>query len=122
MNLIQILDLKSGISFGVFLFVLLLTIIQIAPIKINPWDKILVWFGNHMNADIVRRVDVIEEKLDEEFKKCIIDFSKEKLPQIYRLLDKYKGDTNIIIFKTREEADNYIRENSEKWKIYWIKI
>lgn len=56
----------------------------------------------------------IEEKLDEEFKKCIIDFSKEKLPQIYMLLDKYKCDTDIIIFKTREEADNYIKENSAK--------
>ena len=30
----------------------------------------------------------IEEKLDEEFKKTIIDFSKIKLPEIYRLLDK----------------------------------
>ena len=56
----------------------------------------------------------IEEKLDEEFKKGIIDFSKEKLPQIYKLLDKYKDDTDIIIFKTREEADNYIKENSAK--------
>ena len=78
MNLIQILDLKSGISFGVFLFVLLLTIIQIAPIKINPWDKILVWFGNHMNADIVRRVDVIEEKLDEHIR----DSSEERRRKI----------------------------------------
>ena len=56
----------------------------------------------------------IEERLDEEFKKSIIDFSKEKLPQIYMLLDKYKSDTDIIIFKTREEADNYIKENSAK--------
>ena len=78
MNLIQILDLKSGRSFGVFLFVLLLTIIQIAPIKINPWDKILVWFGNHMNADIVRRVDVIEEKLDEHIR----DSSEERIRKI----------------------------------------
>ena len=43
-----------------------------------------------------------------------MDFSKEKLPQIYRLLDKYKGDIDIIIFKTREEADNYIKEISTK--------
>ena len=61
-----------------------------------------------------RRDDMpwVEEKLDEEFKKSIIYFSKEKLPQIYRLLDKYKYDIDIIIFKTREEADNYIKENS----------
>lgn len=64
----------------------------------------------------VKRDDMpwVEEKLDEEFKNCIINFSKEKLPQIYSLLDKYKKDTDIIIFKTREEADNYIKENSTK--------
>ena len=51
----------------------------------------------------------VEEKLDEEFKKIIIDFSKIKLPEIYRLLDKYKNNRKIIVFKTREESDNYIK-------------
>ncbi|MBR6504566.1 MAG: adenylate kinase [Clostridia bacterium] len=56
----------------------------------------------------------IEEKFDEEFKKRIINFSNEKLPQIYRLLDKYKDSKKIIIFKTREETDNFIKEISIK--------
>ena len=51
----------------------------------------------------------VEEKLDDEFKKVIIDFSKIKLPEIYRLLDKYKDNKDIIIFKTRKESDNYIK-------------
>ena len=68
MNLIQLIDLKTGTSIAVFLFLFLMTIVQIAPIKLNPWDKILTWLGNHMNADIVKRVDVIEEKLDEHIK------------------------------------------------------
>ena len=68
MSVIQLLDLKTGVSFGVFLFILLLTVIQVTPIKLNPWDKILTWLGNHMNADIVKRVDVIEGKLDEHIR------------------------------------------------------
>ena len=52
----------------------------------------------------------VEEKLDENFKQCIIDFSKEKLPQIYELLNKYKDSLNIIIFKSREEADEYLNK------------
>lgn len=27
------------------------------------------------------------------------------------MLDKYKNDKNIIIFKTREEVDDYIKES-----------
>lgn len=53
-----------------------------------------------------------EEKLNEEFKQFIIDFANEKLPQIYQLLDKYKDSLNIIIFKSREETDEYIRNHT----------
>lgn len=50
----------------------------------------------------------IEEKLDERFKQDIIDFPTKKLPQIYQLIEKYKINKNIIIFKAREETDNYL--------------
>lgn len=53
----------------------------------------------------------VEEKLDDEFKQVIINFSKEKLPQIYELLEKYKDSKRIVIFKSREEANDYIISN-----------
>ena len=49
----------------------------------------------------------IETEFDEEFKQWITDFSKDQLPQIYELLEKYQDGRNIIIFKSREEADDY---------------
>ncbi len=52
----------------------------------------------------------IEEKLDEDFKQVIINFSKEKLPRIYELLDKYKDSIDINILNSREEADNFIKK------------
>ena len=68
MKIIEMIDLQTGVSVGAGLLFILMTIVQIAPIKLNPWDKILTWLGNHMNADIVKRVDVIEAKLDEHIK------------------------------------------------------
>ena len=50
----------------------------------------------------------VEDKLDEEFKNSILNFSKEKLPQIYLLIEKYKKDKDIIVFKSREEAEEYL--------------
>ncbi len=50
----------------------------------------------------------VEDKLDEEFKKVILNFSTEKLPKIYELLDMYKNEKAIIIFKNRLEAEEYI--------------
>lgn len=51
----------------------------------------------------------VEKEFDEEFKNWILNFSKERLPKIYDLLDKYSDNKNIIIFKSREEADNYLK-------------
>ncbi len=54
----------------------------------------------------------VEDKLDEEFKNSILNFSKEKLPQIYELLEKYKKDKEIVVFKDRGEAENFLLNKS----------
>lgn len=50
----------------------------------------------------------IELGFDEEFKESIIDFPKNQLLQIYELLKKYRNK-NVIIFKSRKEADDYLK-------------
>lgn len=49
----------------------------------------------------------VEEEFDEEFRQWIVDFPKEKLPEIYRMLDNY-SDKNVIIFKSRQETEDYL--------------
>lgn len=51
----------------------------------------------------------VEDEFDGEFRQWIIDFPKTKLPAIYELLDKYRGGKSIRIFKSREEADAYLK-------------
>lgn len=50
----------------------------------------------------------IEQELDEEFRQWILDFPNEQLPEIYELLGKCQKSKEVIIFKTREEADDYL--------------
>ncbi|MBQ2904236.1 MAG: adenylate kinase [Clostridia bacterium] len=50
----------------------------------------------------------LEKELDPEFEEFIKAFPKTSLPQIYELIEKYKKEKHIIIFKSRKEADNYI--------------
>ena len=50
-----------------------------------------------------------ETELDSEFKQFILDFSQESLPRIYQLIEKYGKDKSVYIFKSREEAEEYIR-------------
>ena len=53
----------------------------------------------------------VEETLDDEFKEWIENFSRDELPRVYSLLEKYK-DKNIIVFKSHKEVDEY----AEGWK------
>ena len=58
------------------------------------------------------RYDVpwIDTKLDPSFKKEIEEFSDKVLPDIYNILDKYKDGREIIIFKSRYQADEYLNK------------
>ena len=51
----------------------------------------------------------VETGLDEEFRQWIVDFPKTQLPQIYQLTEEYREKRNVIIFRSREEADDYLQ-------------
>ncbi|MDE6191394.1 MAG: hypothetical protein K2G47_07185 [Muribaculum sp.] len=49
-----------------------------------------------------------DNKLDEEFRQWIVDFPTQQLPVIKKLLSDYGQKLNIIVFHSREEADDFI--------------
>lgn len=54
----------------------------------------------------------LEKEPDPEFIKFIEDFPKDTLPYIYELIEKYKNEKDVVIFKSRQEADLYIKNLS----------
>lgn len=54
----------------------------------------------------------IEEELDEEFYRYILDFPRSQLPSLYDLLKKYESNKHIIVFTSRQEADHYLNSLS----------
>ena len=50
----------------------------------------------------------IETEFDPEFRQWIVNFQQKQLPQIYELLEKYLRQKDIVIFKSRQEADDYL--------------
>lgn len=57
------------------------------------------------------RVDMpwAERELDPRFKEEIEGFAERVLPEIYEILERYKNDKKIIIFKSRDEADEFLK-------------
>ena len=56
----------------------------------------------------------IDTELDPKLKAEIEEFGIKNLPAIYALLDKYKDGKTTVIFKSREEADEFIRQIKQK--------
>ncbi len=63
----------------------------------------------------VKRPDMpwIETEEDEEFTEFIKTFNVSRKPAILALLNKYK-EKNILIFKSREEADGFLNKCEEQ--------
>lgn len=51
-----------------------------------------------------------ENELDPQFRQWIESFRENRLPEIYRLLEKYKNGRQIVVFRTREQADKFIEK------------
>jgi adenylate kinase family enzyme len=50
-----------------------------------------------------------EAELTADLKQSIEEFPETALPKIYELLEKYKDEKQVIIFRSRGEADNYLQ-------------
>ncbi len=50
----------------------------------------------------------VETEFDPEFKSWIESFRETRLPRMYELLEKYKDRVNVIIFKSRLDAEKYL--------------
>jgi len=42
----------------------LLTLIQIAPVKLNPWSAMLGWLGRQVNKDLLSQVKAMKTEID----------------------------------------------------------
>ena len=50
----------------------------------------------------------VDTELDPKLKQAIEEFPNKNLPKIYELLDKYREGKEVIIFRSREQVDEYI--------------
>ena len=50
----------------------------------------------------------IDTELDPWLKNEIEQFASKSLPAVYQLIDKYKDEKDIVIFKSRDAAEDFL--------------
>ena len=64
-DLFTLIEFKDLVSAVITVLFVVSFFIQIAPIKLNPWDKLLKWAGDRINHNVNQKIDKLEEKLDD---------------------------------------------------------
>ena len=85
-DLLTMLHISPGAGMFIVLAVFL-SLVQIAPIKINPWDTILGWIGSKINAGVKKQLDAVSQQSNvqkEEFREFWIDYQRQAILRFSR--------------------------------------
>lgn len=91
------MSMKEFVETGGSVLLIALTLVQVAPIRINPWSTIARVIGKALNADLNEKMDANEAKtaryrilrFDDEIRHKI-RHSKEHFDQIIEDVDTYE--------------------------------
>ena len=87
------------------LFVLL-SLIQISPLKLNPWDNIFAWLGKKLNGATEKRLQEVEKQVSDMWinnhRQCILTFARECRSDISHSSDEWSNVLNVA-----EEYERY---------------
>lgn len=124
------MGLNEIIAGGSGILLVLLTIIQLTPIKVNPWSKIARGIGRAMNAEIIDKLNESEAtdaryriiRFDDEIRHHV-KHTEEHFNQILDDIDEYErycsshknyknSKAVLAIENTRRTYEKCRRENS----------
>lgn len=63
------MDIRDILLGGGGITVLLLSLIQIAPVHVNPWSWLLKKLGRAINAEVLEQVEAMRQRLDGHIEK-----------------------------------------------------
>lgn len=68
-------------GWAVMLLLILMSLIQIAPVKLNPWDKIFAWLGKKMNGQTQKQLEELKKQVSDlwinSHRQSILTFARE---------------------------------------------
>lgn len=109
MNLKEIIS-QLNAGYVVAGIAVLLSLIQISPLKLNPWDKLLGWFGKKLNGETEKRLKAVEKQIRDMWinnhRQSILTFAREARAGIEHSSDEWTNVLNVA-----EEYEKYVTEN-----------
>lgn len=129
-EILKQLEVGSIAGEAVVVLIIILSLIQISPIKLNPWDHILGWFGKKMNHEADKKLSDLDKRVTDlwinNHRQSILTFAREcrdgtehdseEWSNILNLCEEYERFTedNHVTNGVVKENTRYIRELYQK--------
>lgn len=125
-DLVRTIDIHSGFLWG--LIIVFSMIIEISPIKINPWTKLATWISKRLTGDLKTQIDSNTKIYLESYKdlKTDIDSIKTEISALKESDEKNRAMTSRYrIIRAADEirngvklSDDHIEQLGEDIDIY----
>ena len=120
------MDIQEILLGGGGAAVVLLSLVEISPIKINPWSSLAKWLGRAINSDVIKELEAVKktqaetrERLEEhintndkrEADNCrtrILRFNNELIREIPHTKEEF-----VEILKDIDDYERYCREHTD---------
>lgn len=90
-------------GWGLAFIVLLLSLIQISPLKLNPWDRVLGWLGKKLNgAQLAALQKQVTALWINNHRQTLLTFARECRSEIYHSSEEWAHVLNVA-----EEYEQY---------------
>lgn len=94
-DFIQKLTAGELAGWAVALLILFLSLIQISPLKVNPWDKILGWFGKKLNGSLTSLQRQTQDIWINIHRQTLLTFARECRHDVIHSADEWAYVLNI---------------------------
>lgn len=98
-------------GWAVVIMIILFSLIQISPIKLNPWDSIFSWIGRKINGKMHDQLDEMKEAVRDlwinEHRQSILTFARECRSEIAHDAEEWNH-----ILAVADEYEMYCKKNT----------
>ena len=120
------MDIQEILLGGGGAFVVILSLVEISPIKINPWSSLAKWLGRAINSDVIKELEAVKktqaetrERLEahinandkREADNCrtrILRFNNELIREIPHTKEEF-----VEILKDIDDYERYCKEHTD---------
>ena len=102
MNLNELItEMTAGevAGWGLIALVLLLSLVQISPLKLNPWDCIFGWIGQKVNGKMQEQLNMLQGQVREmwinKHRQTLLIFARECRAGIDHSADEWVNALNV---------------------------